>query len=183
MSRTLGLSESSHLTQKLQDASQNLVATHGSVDLACGHKEGNQHGDKEPTEPSQALKKRWRQRGPSSEPGGHSMSQGSWATPNSPCPVPAAAARPSEVPHHPSAPRLSPAQLTAAACGTQGSCPAEPTCYSGGWEALGYLWERGGHEKRNPHNILPFSSTWIPGPAYHPLGDSALGTRQSAHCS
>lgn len=62
MSGTLGLFESSHLTQKLQDASQDLVAAHGGVDLACGHKEGNQHGDKEPTEPSQALKERWRER-------------------------------------------------------------------------------------------------------------------------
>lgn len=58
MSGILGLSKSSHLTQKLQDTSQNLVAAHSGVDLACGHKKGNQHGDKEPAKSSQALKER-----------------------------------------------------------------------------------------------------------------------------
>lgn len=62
MGGTPGLSESSRLTQKLQDASQDLVAAHGGVDLARGHKEGNQHGDNEPAEPSQALRERWRER-------------------------------------------------------------------------------------------------------------------------
>lgn len=58
MSGILGLSKSSCLTQKLQDTSQDLVAAHGGVDLAYGHEEGNQHGDKEPTKSSQALKRR-----------------------------------------------------------------------------------------------------------------------------
>lgn len=62
MSGILGLSKSRCLTQKLQDTSQDLVAAHGGVDLAYGHEEGNQHGDKEPTKSSQALKRRWRER-------------------------------------------------------------------------------------------------------------------------
>lgn len=72
MSGIPGLFKSSCLTQKLQDASQDLVAAHGGMDLACGHEEGNQHGDKEPTKPSQALKERWGERGSSSEPAHHS---------------------------------------------------------------------------------------------------------------
>lgn len=62
MSGALGLSESSRLTQKLQGASQDLVAAHGGMDLVCRHQEGNQHGDKEPTESSQALRGTRRER-------------------------------------------------------------------------------------------------------------------------
>lgn len=152
------------------------------MDLACGHEEGNQHGDKEPTKPSQALKERWRKRHKlrASPP---SMRRRSWATSNSPYPVPAAVARPSEVPHRPSAPRLSPARLTAAAHETQGPCPAGSMCYSGGLGALNYLWEEKKSYEKSPHNTLPSSSTLTPVPAHHPLEDCALGTRQSAHYS
>lgn len=173
--------ESSQLTQKLQDTSQNLVAAHGSMDLVCRHKEGNQHGDKEPTKPSQALKEK--RRGPRSEPAHHSVRQGSWATPNSPCPVPAAVARPSEVPHRPLAPRLNPAWLTGTAHGTRELCLAGSMCYSGGWGALDYLWEERKSHEKNPHNTCPSSSNLTAVPAYHSLEHSALGTRQSVHCS
>lgn len=49
-------SQSRCLTQKLQDTSQDLVAAHGSMDLAFGHEEGNQHGNEEAIKSTQALK-------------------------------------------------------------------------------------------------------------------------------
>lgn len=48
--------QSSRLTQKLQDTSQDLVAAHGNMDLVFRHQEGNQHGNKEAIESTQALK-------------------------------------------------------------------------------------------------------------------------------
>jgi hypothetical protein len=45
------------------------------VDLVRGHEESNQHGDKEPTKPTQALKERWG-RGLSSEPVHHTNEAG-----------------------------------------------------------------------------------------------------------
>lgn len=50
--------QSSCLTQKLQDTSQDLVATHGGMDLSSRHEEGNQHGDKESVKSTQALQER-----------------------------------------------------------------------------------------------------------------------------
>ena len=184
MIRTLGLSESSCLTQKLQGASQHLVAAHGGVDLACGHEEGHHHGDKEPAESSQALREKQMERPMLRTSPPLSETQGNRATSSSPCPVPAAAARPSEVPPHPSVLRLSPAQLTAAARGIQGLCPAGAMCDSGGWGVLGYLQEeRGSRERRGPHNTLSSNPALTSPSTHHPQKDFALGTRQSAHCS
>lgn len=56
-------------------------------------------------------------------------------------------------------------------------------CYSEGWEALDYLWDKRKSLEKSPPNTLPSSSTLTPVPAHRPLEDSALGTRQSAHCS
>ena len=184
MIRTLGLSESSRLTQKLQGTSQHLVAAHGGVDLACGHEEGHHHGDKEPAKSSQALREKRMERPKLRASPPLSEARGNRAISSSPCPVPAAVARPSEVPPHPSVLRLSPAQLTAAARGIQGLCPAGAMCCSGGWGVLGYLWEeRGNHERREPHNTLSSNPALTPLSTHHPPKDFALGTRQSARCS
>lgn len=56
-------------------------------------------------------------------------------------------------------------------------------CYSEGWGALDYLWEERKSYEKSSHNTLASSSTLTLMPAHHPLEDSALGTRQSAHCS
>lgn len=158
MIRTLGLSESSRLTQKLQGASQHLVAAHGGVDLACGHEEGHHHGDKEPAESSQALREKVMQRLKLRASPPLSEARGNRAISSSPCPVPAAAARPSGVPLRPLVLRLSPAQLTTAARGIQGPCPAGSMCCSGGWGVLGYLWqERGTMRGEGP--TIPFPPT------------------------